>query len=148
MFKKRKSADLGKPERNITIDLTCPTRFENGQMFSAIDKVEMCGLAIHIAKKILEGEWHITEQGYLLRGRKSGLPCKTIVVNVNGYNIPAIKILGKILAGKAKNNELATRVHFHFLNNVERIGVDEKGLYLIGMKQEYENQQAKRQILA
>ncbi|MBU4353429.1 hypothetical protein L6251_03100 [Candidatus Parcubacteria bacterium] len=152
--KRKRDDDLEKPKMNITIELSCELSFyeayEAGNVVSAIDKLEACGLAIHTAKKILAGNWHLVESGYLRPGHKPGLHCfKTVIIGIDSFNIPAISLLEKILAGKIKKNGLMPSVHFHSSgnNNVERILADEKGLYFLEIKQDYERQQAQRQIL-
>lgn len=151
MFKKRKGSDsLDSPIMNITIKLTCPKQFEDRATVSALNQIEAVGTAIRGAKEVLEGEWHITEEGYLQRCHRLGLPCETVTINIDGYNIPAMLNLRKIARGsiEIKNGE-RYRVHFHYSdNNVEYIGIDENGLYLIRRKQKYENQEALKEILA
>lgn len=150
MFKKGKDSNsLGKPIKNITIKLTCPKQFWD-RVVSALDQIEMVGMAIRGAKEVLEGDWHVTEEGYLQRCHRLGLPSETVTININGYNIPAVLNLKRIFRGTIEIKDAEKyRVHFHYSdNNVENIGINEEGLYLVGVKQSYEHQQALREILA
>lgn len=107
-------------------------------------------MAIHAAEKILTGDWHVTEQGYLKRNHRLDLPCKVIVINIDGYNIPGVLNLERVVKGATRAGDLRSRVHFNYFNNaIESIGITKEGLlYLVGIKEAFEQQQAMREILA
>jgi hypothetical protein len=131
---------LGKDLFNLSVDVSCHVKtFEDGPLMSARDQIEVIGMAIHNAKMIFRGNWHVTEQGYLVRGMVDGLENRKATLHVESLMTgKELDTLKRILDGMLECEYQWPRPHVHFEGGgIESIGGDERGLYLIGMHQDW-----------
>ncbi|KKQ50493.1 MAG: hypothetical protein US70_C0036G0006 [Parcubacteria group bacterium GW2011_GWD2_38_11] len=133
MLAKAKRAEVVEKIRyNLTINIQCYKKtFEKTLLHSAEDEIEEYGLAIHRAKKYLQGNWRVTEKGRLVRGFAQDVESYTAIMDIDDVT-PGLALLEKVLAGKSQMKENSSIVHLHFIESgsVVNVGVNENGLYL------------------
>jgi hypothetical protein len=133
LFRKAKS-ETEKIRYNLTVNIQCYKKsFEDNFLHIAEDEIEAYGLAINRAKKILKGDWRVTERGYLMRGFATDEGIKNHVATIYIDDaVPGILLLERALAGKEQLNENSCRVHMHFEDSggVVNVSVDENGMFL------------------
>jgi hypothetical protein len=123
---------IEKTSFNLMINIRCCKRnFERTLLHSPEDEIERYGLAIHRARKYLEGIWIVDGEGYLTKGFEENLEMKTVTLDIND-SIAAIEMLAMILAGKKEPEKGLLWPHINYDDGgaVWYLVVDENGLKL------------------
>lgn len=112
---------------NIDIRIVCQRKnFENIKDSEiALEGIRLYGLAIHIAKKLLEGKWSVRKDGFLTKKLTEELETRKAILEINEANILSLMDLSK------KDGE---EVHINFLDTgtPESIAKN-KGFYLVSI---------------
>lgn len=129
---KSEKFDFGQLSFNVYIDIKCLQRtFSDSGLKKAEDQIEDMGVAVRNAKRVLKGNWHVTDKGYLFRGFKFGLPEREVIIEIDD-NIAGLDALRKIRDGKMKITDAEFyEVHAHCERGaVVKFKIDQNGLIL------------------
>jgi hypothetical protein len=112
-----KPVEPGRPIENITIRLDSVNLNREKRLHA---------LAARYAKELFVGKWHLTENGFLIKGHKNGISHREVKINVS-HNASDLIILGRIKKGGIKKipNSKCLYIHLHYTDYfyVKRIKV-------------------------
>jgi hypothetical protein len=116
---------------NLTINIHCYKRtFKGTNLDSAEDEIEQYGLAIHRAKKLIGGKWHVVEGGHLVKGFVKDIESCVATVDVDEV-IFGLARLQEAVKDPEKNKQQIWQPHIHMESGWPLyVWVDEKGLYV------------------
>lgn len=124
---------------NIFINIVCSkVLLKECICLSVTAQIEMLGIAINRAKKLLLGQWILRQDGYLERVFLPELPRKDINIDIaEDDNAGVVELLCRVDLKEIMSHSFSgTIAHFHYDNAVaDYIIKDEKGLYLKSQKE-------------